>query len=215
MMGKRGVKVIICDDHPIVREGLQKIIGKSGDIVVWAEAGSGPELMEKLGEEHFDVVILDISLPGASGLDVLKTLQGLTPRPAVIVLSMHPEEQYALRALKAGAASYLEKASAPDELVTAIRKVARGGRYIGAALAERLAGALDAAGEKPGHENLSDREYQVLCMLASGKAAKEIAAELFLGSSTIGTYRSRIMAKLGLKNTADLVRYAVSNRLVE
>jgi two-component system invasion response regulator UvrY len=209
------LKVVICDDHPIVRVGLQKIIEKSGDIIVQAEVGSGSELMEKLRSERFDVVILDISLPGASGLDILKSLQELKPRPAVIVLSMHPEEQYAMRALKAGAASYMEKASAPEELVSAIRKVARGGRYIGAGLAERLASSLDKGGEKPGHENLSDREYQVLCMLAAGKAAKEIAGELCLGSSTIGTYRSRIMTKLGLKNTADLVRYAVNNRLVE
>jgi two-component system invasion response regulator UvrY len=209
------LKVIICDDHPIVRAGMQKIIDKSGDIVVQGEAGSGPELLEKLAAERFDVIILDISLPGASGLDVLKSIQARTPRPAVIVLSMHPEEQYAMRALKAGAAAYMEKASAPVELVTAIRKVARGGRYIGAGLAERLASALDTEGRKPGHEGLSDREYQVLCLLASGKAAKEIAGELNLGSSTVGTYRSRIMTKLGLKNTADLVRYAVSNHLVE
>jgi two-component system, NarL family, invasion response regulator UvrY len=209
------LKVIICDDHPIVRAGMQKIIDKSGDIAVQGEAGSGAELLEKLHAERFDVVILDISLPDASGLDILKSIQGLSPRPAVIVLSMHPEEQYAMRALKAGAASYMEKAAAPAELVSAIRKVARGGRYIGAGLAERLASALDTEGKSLGHENLSDREYQVLCLLASGKAAKEIAGELNLGSSTVGTYRSRIMTKLGLKNTADLVRYAVNNHLVE
>lgn len=209
------LKVIICDDHPIVREGLKNIIAQSGDISVQAEAGSGSELMEKLGQGRFDVVILDISLPGASGLDVLKLIQGSSPRPAVIVLSMHPEEQYAVRALKAGAAGYLEKASAPSELVSAIAKVARGGRYISAALAERIAFCLEGNEKKEGHESLSDREYQILLMIASGKGAKEIASELGVAPSTIGTYRSRILEKLKLTNTAELIRYAVANRLVE
>jgi DNA-binding NarL/FixJ family response regulator len=209
------LKVIICDDHPIVREGLKNIIAKSGDISVQAEAGSGSELIEKLGQGRFDVVILDISLPGASGLDVLKLLQGYSPRPAVIVLSMHPEEQYAVRALKAGAAGYLEKASAPSELVSAIRKVARGGRYVSAALAERLAFGLGGNEKREAHESLSDREYQILLMIASGKGTKEIAGELSIAPSTVGTYRSRILEKLGLTNTAELIHYAVANHLVE
>jgi len=209
------LKVIICDDHPIVREGLKNIIAKSGDISVQAEAGSGSELIEKLGQGRFDVVILDISLPGASGLDVLKLLQGYSPRPAVIVLSMHPEEQYAVRALKAGAAGYLEKASAPSELVSAIRKVARGGRHVSAALAERLAFGLGGNEKREAHESLSDREYQILLMIASGKGTKEIAGELSIAPSTVGTYRSRILEKLGLTNTAELIHYAVANHLVE
>jgi two-component system invasion response regulator UvrY len=209
------LKVIICDDHPIVREGLKNIIAKSGDISVQAEAGTGIELMERLSQGRFDVVILDISLPGASGLDVLKLIQGSSPRPAVIVLSMHPEEQYAVRALKAGAAGYLEKASAPTELVSAIRKVARGGRYISAALAERLAFGLGGNEKKGGHESLSDREYQILLKIASGKGTKEIASELSVAPSTVGTYRSRILEKLGLANTAELIHYAVANHLVE
>jgi DNA-binding NarL/FixJ family response regulator len=209
------LRVIICDDHPIVREGLKNIIAKSGDIAVQAEAGTGIELMERLGQGRFDVVILDISLPGASGLDVLKLIQGSSPRPSVIVLSMHPEEQYAVRALKAGAAGYLEKASAPTELVSAIRKVARGGRYISAALAERLAFGLGSNEKKEGHESLSDREYQILLKIASGKGTKEIASELSVAPSTVGTYRSRILEKLGLANTAELIHYAVANHLVE
>jgi len=209
------LKVIICDDHPIVREGLKNIIAKSGDIAVEAEAGTGSELMEKLGQGRFDVVVLDISLPGANGLDVLKLLQGSSPRPAVIVLSMHPEQQYAVRALKAGAAGYLEKASAPSELVSAIRKVAHGGRYVSAALAERLAFGLGGNEKNEAHESLSDREYQILLMIASGKGAKEIASELSVAPSTIGTYRSRILEKLKLTNTAELIHYAVANRLVE
>jgi len=209
------LKVIICDDHPIVREGLKNIIAKSGDISVQAEAGSGNELMEKMDQGRFDVVILDISLPGASGLDVLKLLQGSSPRPAVIVLSMHPEEQYAVRALKAGAAGYLEKASAPAELVSAIRKVARGGRYVSAALAERFAFGLGGNEKREAHESLSDREYQILLMIASGKGNKEIASELSVAPSTVGTYRSRVLEKLGLTNTAELIHYAVANHLVE
>ena len=209
------LKVIICDDHPIVRAGMQKIIEKAGDIVVQAEVGSGPELLEKLRAERFDVVILDISLPGTSGLDVLKSLQGLVHRPPVIVLSMHPEEQYATRALKAGASGYLQKESAPGELVTAVRKIARGGKYVTPSLAERLAGELVGPGDRAPHELLSDREYQVLCLLASGKGIKEIALELSLSAPTIATYRSRVMTKLSLGSTVDLVRYALEHRLVE
>ena len=209
------LNVIICDDHPVVREGLKNIIAQSGDIAVAAEAGTGSELMEKLGQGRFDVVILDISLPGVNGLDVLKLLQGSSPRPAVIVLSMHPEEQYAVRALKAGAAGYLEKASAPSELVSAIRKVAHGGRYVSASLAERLAFSLGGNEKKAAHGSLSDREYQVLLMIASGKGTKEIAGEMSVAPSTVGTYRSRILEKLGLANTAELIHYAITNRLVE
>jgi DNA-binding NarL/FixJ family response regulator len=209
------VHVILCDDHPIFREGLKKILLPHSDIKVEAEAGSGAELMQKLEGAHYDVIILDITLQDMSGLDVLKTLQTSGNKAAILILSMHPEEHYALRALKAGAAGYLQKESVPEELVSAIRKIARGGKYVTPSLAERLAYQFEPNVEKPPHELLSDREYQVLCLLASGKGVKEIAAELGLSPPTVATYRSRILTKLNLATTVDLVRYALRYGLVE
>jgi two-component system invasion response regulator UvrY len=161
-----------------------------------------------------DVVMLDLTLPDRSGLDLLKDLQRERRPPAVVVLTMHPEEQYAVRALRAGAAAYLEKASAPEELVAAVRKVASGDRYVTSSLAELLAESLSGTSGAP-HEALSDREYQVLCRLAAGRSLKDIAAELFLSPTTVATYRSRILTKLGLGTTAEIVRYAVDHRLIE
>jgi DNA-binding NarL/FixJ family response regulator len=209
------LKVLLCDDHPILREGLKKILLQQSDIKVVEEAGSGSELLEKSAASRFDVIILDITLPDMNGLDVLKSLQASGIRSAVLVLSMHPEEQYATRALKAGAAGYLQKESAPAELVTAIRKIARGGRYVTPSLAEKLALELVGPGEGEPHELLSDREYQVLTLIASGKGIKEIALELSLSAPTIATYRSRVMTKLGLVSTVDLVRYALAHKLVD
>jgi two-component system invasion response regulator UvrY len=207
--------VILCDDHPIFREGLRKILLPHSDIKVDAEAGSGAELMEKVKGKRCDVIILDISLPDMNGLDVVKALQGSESKAAILILSMHLEEHYAVRALKAGAAGYLQKESVPEELVKAIRKIARGGRYITSSLAERLAYQLEPNTEKAPHELLSDREYQVLCLLASGKGVKEIAAELGLSPPTVATYRSRVLAKLNLDTTVDLVRYALKYGLVQ
>jgi two-component system, NarL family, invasion response regulator UvrY len=208
------IRAIICDDHPLFREGVKKAIGQAGDIVM-DDASTGAELRQKLGQERFDVVVLDISLPDTSGLDLLKSVQDMPRAPAVIMLSMHPEEQYAVRSLRAGAAGYLEKASGPAELVAAIRRTAHGGRYVSPSLAERLASAVGGKGDVAAHEKLSDREYQVLRMLAAGKGTKDIAATLFLAPTTIGTYRARILQKLGLASTAELIRYAVTNRLVD
>jgi two-component system invasion response regulator UvrY len=209
------LRILLCDDHPILREGLKKILLQQSDIKVVEEAGSGSELLEKCAASRFDVIILDISLPDMNGLDVLKNLQAAGSRAAVLVLSMHPEEQYATRALKAGAAGYLQKESAPAELVGAVRKIARGGKYVTASLAEKLAFELVGPDDKEPHEALSDREYQVLCLLASGKGIKEIARAVNLSASTIATYRSRVMAKLGLESTVDLVKYALAHKLVE
>jgi two-component system invasion response regulator UvrY len=209
------LRILLCDDHPLLREGLKKILLQQSDIKVVEEAGSGAEMMEKIGGSRFDLIILDISLPDINGLDVLKNLQAQGNRTSVLVLSMHPEEQYAIRALKAGAAGYLQKESAPAELVSAVRKIARGGKYVTPSLAEKLAVDLGGAAEKAPHELLSDREYQVLCLLASGKGIKEIALELGVSAPTVATYRSRVMTKLELTTTVDLVRYALSRKLVE
>jgi DNA-binding NarL/FixJ family response regulator len=209
------LRILLCDDHPILREGLKKILLQQPDIKVVEEAGSGAEMLEKSAASRFDVIILDITLPDMNGLDVLKTFQAQGSQAGVLVLSMHPEEQYATRALKAGAAGYLQKESAPAELVTAVRKIARGGKYVTASLAEKLAFELHGESDKAPHELLSDREYQVLCLLASGRGIKEIALELGLSAPTIATYRSRVMTKLTLSSTVDLVRYALAHKLVE
>ncbi len=209
------IRLIICDDHPIFREGLKKIVSQSRDIVVEDEASDGRELMEKLKSRQCDVISLDISFPGANGLDLLKTLQSAYPRLAVLILSMHPEEQYAVRALKAGAAGYVAKGSVPSEMLIAIRKVAAGGKYVSPTVAEQLVLDLDGKRERPLHEELSEREYQVLHMLASGRSVKEIANELFLSPPTIGTYRARILVKLHLKNTVELIHYAITHRLLD
>jgi len=209
------IKIIIADDHPIVRAGMKQIISEASDMQVVDEAGDGRQLMHKIRSETFDVVILDITMPHIDGLDVLKQLKIEKPKLPVIILSIHPESQYALRVLKAGASGYVTKTSAPDELINAIRKVHRGGKYISASVAEKLAFQLEADFEEMPHEALSDREYQVLCMLASGKTVTEIADELALSVKTVSTYRSRILEKMNMKNNAELIHYAVQNKLVD
>jgi DNA-binding NarL/FixJ family response regulator len=210
------IRVIICDDHPIFREGVRMIIRQSRDIALEAEAASGQELRDKLQQGTYDVIILDITLPGGiEGIDLLPELRRAYPRTAVLMLSMHPEQQYAVRALKAGAAGYLVKGSVPSELLAAIRKVACGGKHVSPSLAEHLVFALGGNVEQDPHDCLSDREYRVLCALASGKGLTETATELSLSTSTVATYRSRILSKLALKNTAELIRYAVSHHLVD
>jgi len=209
------IRIIIADDHPIVRAGMKQIISEAADMSVADEAGDGRQLLNKIRAENFDVVILDITMPHIDGLDVLKQLKIERPRMPVIILSIHPESQYALRVLKAGASGYVTKTSAPDELITAIRKVHRGGKYISPSVAEKLAFQLEADFEEMPHEALSDREYQVLCMLASGKTVTEIADELALSVKTVSTYRSRILEKMDMKNNAELIHYAVQNKLVD
>lgn len=208
------LRILVADDHAVVREGVKQILGDVSDMVVKGEAKDGPETLEKAMHDDYDVILLDISMPGRNGLEILKEIKTNLPKIPVLILSMHPEEQYAIRALRAGASGYLTKASAPQELIGAIRKASRGGKYVTASLAEKLAFELDADMEKPPHEALSNREYQVMLMLASGKTVGEIAEELCLSAKTISTYRTRIMEKMGMKKNAELTLYAVKNQLV-
>lgn len=208
------IKILVADDHPIVRQGLKQILSEYPDMTVADEAGNGKEVLSKIAKKDYDIVLLDISMPGRNGLDILKELKTKKPKLPVLVLSIYPEDQYAVRVLKLGAAGYLTKESVPEELVAAIRKVARGRKYVSNYLAEKLASDLEINAEKPLHENLSDREYQVMFMIASGKRLKEISEELSLSIKTISTYRSRIMDKMKMKNNAELIRYALQNSLV-
>lgn len=208
------IRILVADDHAIVREGLKQIVSEMPDMVVAGEASDGEEVLKEVQEDNYDVVLLDISMPGRSGLEVLKELKSQRAGLPVLMLSIHPEEQYAVRALRAGASGYLTKASAPAELVAAIRKAAVGGKYVTSSLAQKLASELTLDASEPPYRNLSDREYQVLCMIASGKAIKEIAEDMLLSAKTVSTYRSRVLAKLRLKSNAELVRYAIENRLV-
>jgi two-component system, NarL family, invasion response regulator UvrY len=209
------IRILIADDHAIVREGLKQILSESSDFVVVAEASTGQEVLEKTKRNDLDVVILDIAMPGRGGLDILKEIKSQKPRLSVLMLSMYPEEQYAVRVLKSGASGYLTKESAPSELVKAVRQISQGKKYISPSLAEKLAVDLEISPDKPPHEILSDREYQVMCMIASGKTLKEIADGLSLSIKTISTYRSRILEKMNMKTNAELTHYAIKNRLVD
>jgi len=209
------LRLLIADDHPIVRRGLKQIIAETSDMVVADEASNGWEVLSKVRATNYDVVLLDISMPGRSGVDILRELKNERPGLPVLILSIHPEEQYAVRALRAGASGYLTKKSAPDELVAAIRKVSMGGKYVSSSLAEKLASDLESGDEQLLHNNLSDREYQVMLLIASGKTVTEIADELSLSIKTISTYRSRILEKMKIKNNAELTYYAMKNQLVD
>ena len=208
------IKVLIADDHPIVRAGLKQVIEKSPDMKVAGEALNGQEVLESVSRERWDIVILDFSMPGRSGLDVIKEIRRERPSLPILVLSMHPEAELAPRLLKAGVAGYLMKESATTELVNAIRRIHSGGRYVSPALAEKLAGDLAIATGKQRHELLSDREYQVLLFIAEGRTAQEIAMELSLSIKTVRTYRDRVMEKLSLKNDVELSHYVTEHRLV-
>jgi two-component system invasion response regulator UvrY len=208
------VRILIADDHPIVREGLKQIVSETPDMVLAGEASNGDQVVEQVERGVADVVVLDISMPGESGLDVLKKLRARYPRLPILMLSVHSEDQYAIRSLRAGASGYLTKESLSGELLTAIRRVAQGRRYVSEELAERLVLRLDNDLQKPLHEDLSDREYQVMRMVASGKALKQIAAELGLSPKTVSTYRARVLEKMGVHSNADLVRYALQHGLI-
>lgn len=208
------INVLIADDHDIVREGVKQIVADTTDIVVGGEARTGNEVIAEVRGRKWDVVILDLNLPDRAGLEVLSQLRSMAPHLPVLVFSMHRQPSYATRALKAGAAGYVSKDSAREHLVAAIRKVARGERFLTPELAETVAfGVVDATGENV-HERLSDREFQVLCLIAAGKPPREIASELSLSVRTVGTHRARLLAKMGLKNNAQLVQYAIEHDLL-
>lgn len=209
------IRVLVADDHPIVREGVKQILSETNDIVVAQEASTGQEAIDLVWKNQYDVVLLDISMPGRDGLETLRELKSISPRTPVLILSIYPEEHYAVRVLRGGASGYVAKASATDDLISAIRRVASGGKYISPVVAERLTYELDKDSSRPPHEMLSDREYQVMRMIAAGKTVKEIAADLCLSIKTVSTYRVRIFEKLRITNNAALVLYAVQNKLID
>jgi len=209
------MKILIADDHAVFRRGLKETLSEAFPKVVFGEAQTAQETFELAQRQDWNVIILDISMPGRSGLDILDDLRRSRPRIPVLLLTMHPEQQFARRALKAGAAGYLTKDSVPDELKEAIKRILAGGRYVSSTLAETLAVDLGRGTDLPVHELLSDREFQVLRMIASGKTVKEVADELSLSVKTVSTYRSRILEKTGMKTNADLIRYALQTQLVD
>ena len=215
MTEKAIIKVFIADDHAIVREGLKQILAETRDIVVAGEAVLGLDAVKLFRKSECQVMLLDISMPDRSGIEVLKQIKKEKPELAVLMLSMHREDQYAIRSLKAGASGYLTKQSAPRELVTAIRQVAGGLKYISPALAQELANHVGEDHEAPPHDSLSDREYQTLTMIASGKTVGMIAKELSLSVKTVSEYRARLLVKMKLKNSAELTHYAIKNQLIE
>jgi len=215
MTDKASIRVFIADDHAIVREGLKQILAEQRDVAVVGEAETGLDAVKLFRKSRCNVLLLDISLPDRNGIDVLKQIKDEKPDLPVLMLSMHREDQYAIRALKAGAAGYLTKQSAPRELVGAIRQVAAGQRYVSAQLAQVLAAQVGEDHEKPAHETLSDREYQTLTLIASGKTVSEIAKELTLSVKTVSEYRARLLAKMKLKTSAELTHYAIRNGLVD
>jgi len=208
------MRILIADDHPVVRRGLKQILEQESDLVLAGEASDGSEALSLARKLKWDVAVLDYSMPGRSGLDLLKEIKREYPKRPVLVLSMHPEELHATRVLRAGGAGYITKDSVSDELINAIRKVAGGGRYVSPALAERIAVDMAPDANRPHHETLSDREYRVMWFLASGMPINQIAKEMFLSPSTVSTYRTRILKKLELANNAQLVQYAIRNHLV-
>jgi two-component system, NarL family, invasion response regulator UvrY len=207
------MNILIVDDHAIVRQGLKQILVESGKVMLIGEAERGADAVRQVREGGWDVVVLDISLPDRNGIEVLKQIKKEHPKTRVLMLSMHDEGLYALRALKSGASGYITKQSAPSELMAAIHQVARGRRYLTAALAEAMADSLFEDHERPLHESLSDREYQTLCLIASGKSLTDVASEMCLSVKTVSVYRSRLLQKMRLKNNAELTHYAIKNGL--
>ena len=209
------MKILIADDHPILRRGLKDILRRDLEGAVFGEAGNAQQVLSDVQSQDWDLVILDVAMPGRSGLDVLRDLQALRPKLPVLVLSMHPEDQLGKRVLKAGASGYMNKESAPEELIKAVRKVLARGKYVSPALAERLAVDLHEVSGEPLHETLSDREFEVLRLIGSGRTTSEIAEMLHLSTPTVSTYRTRILEKMKMTTTAELIKYALRNRLVD
>jgi DNA-binding NarL/FixJ family response regulator len=209
------IRIAIADDHPIVREGLRRIVSEDPGISVAGEASTAVELFRLLGAAAVDIILLDVSMPGAAFIETLSDLRSRHPSVRILVLSAHPEDQWAMRSLQAGAAGYLTKDHSPEQLVNAIRRVARGGKYVSETMAERLAGMMDSGRTRAPHELLSDREFEVLRALGGGMMVKDVAAQLHLSAKTVSTYRTRLLEKMGLRTKADLVRYVVAHDLLK
>ena len=209
------LEILIADDHPVVRQGIMRIIEDMPDMKVGGEAENGSEVLGKIREKDYDLVLLDISMPGSEGLEVIREIKKLKPHLPVLILTIHPEKYYGLRMLQAGASGYLTKQNAPFELIEAIRKVSQGGMYISDSLAKLLVGSQKAGSAKPGHETLSDREYQVMYMIAKGKKVKAIADELCISVKTIHVHRRHILEKMNMSSNAEIIRYAIQNGILE
>ena len=209
------IRVLVADDHPVVRRGLEHILAETADIVAVGEASNAHEVLDQVRAGACDVLLLDLTMPGGHGVETLEAVKRERPSLPVLVLSIHPEDQYAVRVFRAGAAGYMTKDSAADELVRAVRKVHAGGKYVTAKVAEALAAQIDRATDRPPHELLSNREYQVLCMLGRALSVTQIARELHLSEKTVSTYRARLLEKIHARTTAELIRYAVHNQLVD
>jgi len=209
------IRVLLADDHTIVRAGLKELLSETGDIAVSGEANNGAEALARIREGHYDIAVLDMSMPGRSGIELIRQVKQERPHLPILVLSMHSEEQYAVRALRAGASGYLTKESAADQLVTAIRRIAAGGAFVTPETAQRLALDVNGGAIAAPHTLLSDREFQVLRLIASGQSVSDIARQLSLSVKTISTHKTRIMRKMGLANQAELIRYAIENRLLD
>ena len=209
------IRVLIADDHPILRGGLKELLVRHLESVVCGEAANAEQALAQVHHQPWDVLILDITMPGRSGFDILSDVKQMQPKLPILVLSVHPEEQYAKRAIKAGARGYLRKESAPEELIQAVRRLLAGRRYVSAALAEQLARDLHENSDRPVHDVLSAREFEILVMIGLGKTVNQIAAELHLSGATVSTYRARVLEKMKLATTAELMRYAIRNHLVD
>ncbi|WP_394808455.1 response regulator [Nitrosomonas sp.] len=209
------ISVMIADDHAIVRQGLKQILSETDDIKVTGEAETGFQAVKIARQQDFDVMLLDISLPDRNGIEILKQVKKDRPNLAILMLSMHNEHEFAIRALKAGASGYLNKQSAPAQLVVAIRQVAMGDKYVSSVVAQELANIVNSDLDKPLYATLSDREYQTLCFIAAGKTLSEISVEMFLSPKTVSVYRARLLEKLKLTNNSELIRYAIKNKLVD
>ncbi|TFH36695.1 MAG: response regulator transcription factor [Dehalococcoidia bacterium] len=209
------VRLLIADDHAVVRQGIRQILSDAPEMQIVAEASTGLEALELVRNERVDVVILDLSMPGLSGMETVKRIRQDCPNVPILVLSMHSEEQYAVRAIRSGAAGYLTKDSAPEELVAAVRSVARGHKYVTETLAERLAFEIERGSDRLAHETLSDREYQVMLLMAEGLRGQDIAERLALSSKTVSTYRARLLRKMNIGSSAELTRYALRHRLID
>jgi two-component system, NarL family, invasion response regulator UvrY len=208
------IRIMIADDHPLIRQGLKESLKSEAEFDIVAEARDGQEVLDLLDRTKLDIIVMDLSMPVMNGLDVLDELRSKHKKVPTLILSFHPESHYAIRSIRSGAAGYVTKECPPEELVYAIRKVARGGRYITPSLADKIAGEIGDTSGRPLHELLSNREYQILCMIASGKSVKDIADELFLSFNTVNTYRNRILEKMGIKSNIELTHYALQYNLI-